>query len=394
MITYDAIVVGGGPAGSACARQLTRSGRPVAVFDRATFPRDKLCAGWLSPPVWDALGLSTRSYPGRLWSWQRCRVTYRGREHLVRGRGYFIRRSELDAFLLRSSGATVVEGHRVRRIRRDGDGFWVVDERARARCLVGAGGTHCPVARLLGVVRPEPAVLTREIEFPAPAQELAARRPGEDGEPELWLHDDLDGYSWNVPKTDWVNLGSGTLEPGALNAAWQSAQALFERRGRLPARPLGRAGRGRGHAYYRFHPQHLRACEREQAFLVGDALGLAHPVTAEGILAAVLSGRMCAEAIAAGRPERYGQRLAEHPVFVDYRAICALLAATAALRPIGRARRSSPSQWRPRPLARLGDALVARGFAQSFVGRQLPASRVLVALLRGLGTASQSPIPR
>jgi flavin-dependent dehydrogenase len=48
---HDAIVVGGGPAGSTCARFLVQGGARVAVVDRAEFPRVKLCAGWLSAPI-------------------------------------------------------------------------------------------------------------------------------------------------------------------------------------------------------------------------------------------------------------------------------------------------------------------------------------------------------
>src|SRR5688500_9820616 len=59
-----AVVVGGGPAGSACARVLVRGGARVAVVDRATFPRVKLCAGWVSAPIWDVLELAPAAYPG------------------------------------------------------------------------------------------------------------------------------------------------------------------------------------------------------------------------------------------------------------------------------------------------------------------------------------------
>ena len=51
MIQFDAVVVGGGPAGSSCARQLRAAGWQVAIVDRATFPRDKVCAGWLTADV-------------------------------------------------------------------------------------------------------------------------------------------------------------------------------------------------------------------------------------------------------------------------------------------------------------------------------------------------------
>src|SRR5262249_55869428 len=42
---FDAIVVGAGPAGSACAYFLASGGLPALLVDRATFPRDKPCGG-------------------------------------------------------------------------------------------------------------------------------------------------------------------------------------------------------------------------------------------------------------------------------------------------------------------------------------------------------------
>jgi flavin-dependent dehydrogenase len=49
--TYDAVIVGGGPAGSTCARQLVSAGWKTLVVDKAQFPRVKLCAGWITPRV-------------------------------------------------------------------------------------------------------------------------------------------------------------------------------------------------------------------------------------------------------------------------------------------------------------------------------------------------------
>ncbi|MDQ6813170.1 MAG: geranylgeranyl reductase family protein [Bacteroidota bacterium] len=40
---YDVIIVGAGPAGSSCALTLQNSGLRVALLDKATFPRDKVC---------------------------------------------------------------------------------------------------------------------------------------------------------------------------------------------------------------------------------------------------------------------------------------------------------------------------------------------------------------
>ncbi len=51
MITCDALIVGGGPAGSTCAWKLRQAGLDVMVVDAAVFPRDKVCAGWITPQV-------------------------------------------------------------------------------------------------------------------------------------------------------------------------------------------------------------------------------------------------------------------------------------------------------------------------------------------------------
>jgi hypothetical protein len=58
----DVLVVGGGPAGSSLAWGLRRSGMRVRVMDRRRFPRDKTCAGWVTPPVWSALQIDPRAY--------------------------------------------------------------------------------------------------------------------------------------------------------------------------------------------------------------------------------------------------------------------------------------------------------------------------------------------
>ena len=44
----DALVVGGGPAGTAAAIVLARAGRTVTIVDKASFPRDKCCGDGLT----------------------------------------------------------------------------------------------------------------------------------------------------------------------------------------------------------------------------------------------------------------------------------------------------------------------------------------------------------
>ena len=55
VIQCDALIVGGGPAGSTCARALRLAGWDVVVLDRGRFPRDKVCGGWITPEVFPLL---------------------------------------------------------------------------------------------------------------------------------------------------------------------------------------------------------------------------------------------------------------------------------------------------------------------------------------------------
>ena len=58
----DVFIVGGGPAGSSLALALGKAGYDALVLDRQTFPRDKVCAGWVTPPILESLQIDTMDY--------------------------------------------------------------------------------------------------------------------------------------------------------------------------------------------------------------------------------------------------------------------------------------------------------------------------------------------
>jgi flavin-dependent dehydrogenase len=372
--TYDALIVGGGPAGSTCASVLVKAGLKTLLVDSSPFPRTKLCAGWLSAPVWEVLELSPTDYTGGLWTWNTVHIHFRGRQYSLKSAGYFIRRYEFDDFLLKRSRVELVENHRVKQIARDQEGYWVIDGLYRARFLVGAGGSYCPVARALF---PKPDNLpcgTQEREWAGSLADIAACRPGQDGEPTIYLHDNLKGYSWNVPKGEWLNVGTGTTVAREVVPAWRRARAFFEGDGApasIPDTLRPDLDKMKGHGYINFHPNRLEVCQRDNAFLVGDALGLAQPMTGEGILPALLSGKICAEAIVAGNPTLYGQRLGHHPIIRDYRSLHQIQKLVKKI--IG-----SPKTGSQPPGA--VDKLIVRVFAFLFSGRRLPGSRILARL--------------
>jgi menaquinone-9 beta-reductase len=174
---YDAVVVGGGPAGAATATHLAAAGFGVLLLERTEFPRDKPCGEFFSPPVrgllrtlgaYDAVrkaGMETlvgaTLYGAEGWTFG---GTFTGAAHPCAAEGGFsIERRVLDRLLFENAvrrGVDARTGVSVRGLLRDaGGGIAGVRTDAgdfAARVVVGADGGHSRVARELGVVRPIP----------------------------------------------------------------------------------------------------------------------------------------------------------------------------------------------------------------------------------------------
>jgi geranylgeranyl reductase family protein len=296
----DVLVVGGGPAGSACAGALRSQGANVLVMDRAQFPRDKVCAGWITPDVVQVLGLDLADYA-------RTRVLqpFRGfRTGLIGGAAlesryprtvsYGIRRVEFDHDLLQRADVPLALGTPVRTIERRGQ-QWVINHNVAASMVVGAGGHFCPVARWLNPPDDSaPQVVAQEMEFRlSPAQ--VRDSPVRGDTPELFFCRDLKGYGWCLRKDDYLNVGLGREDAAPLPGQLDDFCAWLQARGTIPAQPPARF---HGHAYRLWHPDR-QVRVGDGMLLVGDAAGLARPQSGEGILPAIESGLLAARTIGA-----------------------------------------------------------------------------------------------
>ena len=293
MRSCEVLIVGGGPAGSTAAGQLRRAGADVLLLDRERFPRVKLCAGWITPEVVRELGMDLASYPHRLLTFPRLRV-HSGKLHLpVPCVQYSIRRFEFDAWLLERAGVEVVQ-HNVRHITADGDGY-TVDGAFRCRYLIGAGGTRCPVYReLFRELNPRDSAL----QIVTLEHEIAY--DWSDADCHLWFFEQgLPGYSWYVPKErGWLNVGVGAIAERLkargqdIRAHWAHLVATLERR-----LAPGAQYDPTGYSYYLRGP--VEVVRRDNAFITGDAAGLASRDLGEGIGPAIRSGLRAARAILA-----------------------------------------------------------------------------------------------
>ena len=314
MDTYDVLIIGGGPAGSSCAARLQRAGLQVLLLDKASFPRNKPCAGWITPQVVEELQIDPDEYSqGRVWQpihGFRTGIIGGDEVHIPYSQpvSYGIRRCEFDTYLLHRSGTPCRLGEAVQAIQRQGK-EWIINGRYRAPLLVGAGGHFCPVARHLGGRRDSAAsvVLAREVEFAADANELIAGTV-QAKTPELFFCPDLQGYGWCFRKGNYLNIGLGRLDSQGLPKHVEAFCEFLRERKKVGCEIPPRF---RGHAYQLYERKPPLLFD-DGVLLIGDAAGLAYPQSGEGIRPAVESGLIAAEVIGAAVGNYHRENLAPY----------------------------------------------------------------------------------
>ncbi|WP_323751590.1 NAD(P)/FAD-dependent oxidoreductase [Marinobacter sp.] len=319
MDNFDAIVVGAGPAGATLTRALEDAGKKVLVIDKATFPRDKTCAGWVTPNVLESLDIDINDYrrARTLQSISRFRIGMMGQSPVENHHGsvvsYGIRRCEFDAYLLDRVKSRKQLGTPVKSITRN-NGLWRLNEQWQAPLLIGAGGHFCPVAKRIGSGpgKHETVVAAKEVEFemtPAQASACTARADT----PELWFCRDLKGYAWVFRKGDFLNIGLGREDNHRLT---DHLEAFVQEMKQAGCIPNDSPGRFKGHAYL-LYAHAGRPLVDDGVLLVGDAAGLAYTQSGEGIRPAIESALIAAQVIlnapdySASSLQRYGEQISK-----------------------------------------------------------------------------------
>lgn len=306
---YDMVIIGGGPAGSTLAWALERqgAGKRVLIMDKQSFPRDKTCAGWVTPAVTQALCLDLEDYgqKNELQPIHRFSIGMMGQRAVENDHGsepisYGIRRCEFDHYLLQRCSAELALGQKLKTMERQGN-EWLINGSIRTPLIVGAGGHFCPVASRLGEGpgSHELAVSAKEVEFRMdPVQSQRCKVRGDT--PELWFCDDLKGYAWVFRKGEYLNIGLGREDNHHLSDHLNAFVQRMQGDGRVPA---DLSGRFKGHAYLLYnHAQ--RPLIDDGVLLIGDAAGLAYTQSGEGIRPAVESALLAAETLRELRDHR------------------------------------------------------------------------------------------
>ena len=310
MDSCDVVIVGGGPAGSSCAWKLRNSGLDIMMLDKQKFPRHKACGGWVTPGVFQELGLDPADYAkGRvfqpIFGFRTCcmggPLVETRYDHPV---SYGVRRYEFDQFLVERAGVWLQDGEELTSLERTGNG-WVINKGLQTSLIVGAGGHFCPVAQFLGA-KPsaEPAVVAQEaeIELVGEAMTECAIEPEF---PELYFFPDMKGYGWCLRKGKYLNIGLRRSEQSQFSGYVHSFLSFLGQRRKLP---IDVSGMLKGQGYLLYGPS-TRRLVGDRVLLVGDAAGLAYEHSGEGIRPAVESGLLAARTIIDAKRDYRKERL-------------------------------------------------------------------------------------
>jgi len=337
----DVLVVGAGPAGSACAQTLARAGLDVLLVDRQHFPREKVCGDGLIPDAQRALArlgvLDIVLARAAVASHVVC-VAPRGGRVEVPARLAVLPRRELDAIVrcaaleagarwfapARFEAPLADAGGRVAGARvRLADG---TARALRARWTVlatGAAAAPLLAADMCSRRAPSGVALRGYVRNEAMAGRLRQLEV-------VWDRALRGGYGWIFPCGAGVfNIGVGTLKNEAGSEPDLNLRELFAAFTRVhaPARELMQGGRLQGElkgAPLRCSLEGAR-WSRPGLLVAGEAAGSTYSFTGEGIGKALESGMLAAEAIAEAGPDdaavgaRYEAALAAlRPRFAAY----------------------------------------------------------------------------
>jgi geranylgeranyl reductase family protein len=292
--SHDVIVVGAGPAGATLAYELAKRGIGVLVLEKEKLPRYKCCAGGVTSKAAKLLDFDISEVVENVIY----EITFTfnlGSPYLGQHSQplmYTVMRDVFDYFLVqraRQLGAALMDGQKITQIQVSGD--WVeistADNNFRSRLVVGADGAYSVVARELGMRRSIEYATGIESEIVVPEEELAKWK----SRAQMELGCVPRGYAWVFPKRDHLSMGVSchTSKARHLNRHHQKF---------LNSLSMGSYTIARSSSHL------IPTCTKgglvwqDKALLLGDAAGLADPLTGEGIYYAILSAQLAAPVIA------------------------------------------------------------------------------------------------
>lgn len=304
MKLYDLAVIGGGPAGATCARHAAESGLDVVLLEKSHHPRNKPCGGAIGPQAIrnldvDISSVAERSFHAALIHTPSGKKVMLASENLI---GQLVTRSKFDHLLLQKAekaGVEVIQDTEIVSLEqtRAGVRALAVGDSYKSHLLVGADGVNGIISKEIGIRskwRSEQIALCISADVPMEQGDVESVMITNevDGFPAIELFFNLVswGYGWCFPKKNGFSIGIGCRmdKQENLKQSWEKLISLIEvekgvkldTSNRVQYRvPLG---------------SRLNRSTARRSMIIGDAAGLASPLTGEGVSFAVQSGILAA----------------------------------------------------------------------------------------------------
>ncbi len=311
---YDVSIIGAGPGGSTVAKFLSEKGLNVLLADKSNFPRDKPCGGGLPAKVLERFGyikdndlIEAFSYGGYMYSSSlKYKIEVKKDKPIIA----MVLRKKFDYGLIKlaiDGGAKFIEGKKAIDVKiLDNKAEVIFDDGSKVESdvVVGADGVWSTVAKKTGLLQNNKNVsLSLYSEIPMDIKTMdkyfTKKRYGHMHLKLLGLP----GYGWVFPKKEHVNIGIGEINLGIektknklnLKEMFTKYICLLKDNKLIPNNL--EIGKINGSAIPNCPIERTYA---DRVVLVGDAAGLANPLTGEGIDYAMYSGMIAAEIISEG----------------------------------------------------------------------------------------------
>jgi geranylgeranyl reductase family protein len=293
---YDVIVIGAGVAGSSAAFRLADAGLKVLVLEKARLPRYKTCGGGIIKRAVNLLSFSIESVVERELA-SAYIFDHDNDLHFIEERDdtviFMVMRADFDSFILSKAvekGAVVRDESEVTGVENHTDYVEIKAGREKhvARFVIAADGATGISAKILG--RKSKSLKVAALEIEVIMNQNIFNRYKNSARFDYGLVPN--GYAWVFPKREHLSIGAAFMKK-TNQSLHKWLDKYFE------ILNIGEADiiNKEKHGYFIPLFSNEKKIFSDKILLVGDALGLADPVTAEGISYAIESGQHAVKAI-------------------------------------------------------------------------------------------------
>jgi flavin-dependent dehydrogenase len=322
----DVIVIGGGPSGATCSTLLAQQGVRVELFEREKFPRFHIGESLIPETYWVLKRLNMLEKMKQSHFVKKFSVQFMNSRGKLSEPFYFrdnkphecsdtwqVYRQEFDLMMLRNAeehGVMVHEEHRVLEVLFEGEravGVRVEDKHGqqrevRAKVVVDASGQASMIASRMGLRVWDPELKKAALWT---YWEGAYRDTGRDeGATMVMQTEGKKGWFWYIPlHNNIVSVGVVADHDYLFKRELKDLEAIYNEQVSLCPGLAERLATGKRVQQFRVQKEYTYKSKQlagDGWVLIGDAFGFLDPLYSSGVLLALKSGALAADAVAEG----------------------------------------------------------------------------------------------